>query len=318
MDFYQMQQILAVAKTRSISEAAKQLYISQPTLSHAIAKAEQEFGTKFFDRSSYPLTLTYAGEKYVETAYKMLSLHRDLEKQCQDISNGTSGKLSIGIPHNRSAQLLPIIGKEFAALFPDIELSFHSGPLENMKKKLYHGELDFLVYAGVKTDSQFRYENLFAEELLVISAKELISPDCLFDKSKNIRPEVLTNLPLLLPDELSGLGKMLRFYMEYHNISPVKATRFVSNNVLFAMANAGLGVAILPQNIIEQSVHAPNLGIYSLSQNGTGWIIYAIFRKEAVISHAEYEFIRIIRQKFNHAPTNFDIFTFNEIHKTGC
>ena len=67
MDFYQMEQILAVAKTgRSPRPPAS--CVSQPTMSYAVSKAEQEFGVKFFDRSSYPLKLTFAGEQYVRTA----------------------------------------------------------------------------------------------------------------------------------------------------------------------------------------------------------------------------------------------------------
>lgn len=49
MDFYQMEQILAVARTGSISEAARQMCVSQPTMSHAVARAEKEFQTKLFD-----------------------------------------------------------------------------------------------------------------------------------------------------------------------------------------------------------------------------------------------------------------------------
>ena len=48
MDFYQMEQILAVARTGSISEAARQMCVSQPTMSHAVARAEKEFQTKLF------------------------------------------------------------------------------------------------------------------------------------------------------------------------------------------------------------------------------------------------------------------------------
>ena len=80
MDFYQMKQILTIAQTGSISEAAKLLCVSQPAVSHALAKAEQEFHTPLFDRTRYPLKPTYAGEQYIEAARKMLLIYSDLEK----------------------------------------------------------------------------------------------------------------------------------------------------------------------------------------------------------------------------------------------
>lgn len=80
MDFHQIEQILMVAECGSISEAAKKLFVSQPTISYTVAKAEQEFGTAFFDRSSYPLKLTYAGKQYIETARQMRLLYHDLKK----------------------------------------------------------------------------------------------------------------------------------------------------------------------------------------------------------------------------------------------
>lgn len=60
MDFRELTYITAVADERSVTEAAKRLYISQPSLSYILTKTEQELGVKLFDRKKTPLTLTYA------------------------------------------------------------------------------------------------------------------------------------------------------------------------------------------------------------------------------------------------------------------
>ena len=62
MDFRDLQYVMAVADCGSITEAAKKLYISQPSLSYIISKIEQDIGVQLFYRKNYPLTLTYAGE----------------------------------------------------------------------------------------------------------------------------------------------------------------------------------------------------------------------------------------------------------------
>ena len=61
MDFREFRYIITVADCQSITKAAAKLYVSQPSLSHLIARVEQEMGLKLFDRTVYPITLTYAG-----------------------------------------------------------------------------------------------------------------------------------------------------------------------------------------------------------------------------------------------------------------
>ena len=61
MDFRELQYVVTVADCRNITQASKELFISQPSLSHALAQIEKEVGAKLFDRSHQPLTLTDAG-----------------------------------------------------------------------------------------------------------------------------------------------------------------------------------------------------------------------------------------------------------------
>ena len=72
MDLDQMRYFIAVAECRSVTKAAQQLYISQPSLSRCIAAVEEEAGTLLLDRTSRPLSLTFAGQQYYATAKKML------------------------------------------------------------------------------------------------------------------------------------------------------------------------------------------------------------------------------------------------------
>ena len=106
MDFREMLYITAVADCRSVTAAAKRLYISQPSLSYIISKVEQDVGVKLFERRTYPLTLTYAGEKYVDTARKILLLNDNLRKELADIGMGEKGKISLGMPLERAGYML--------------------------------------------------------------------------------------------------------------------------------------------------------------------------------------------------------------------
>ena len=71
-----MQYILAVLREGSVTAAAKKLYISQPSLSQAIKAAEASLGAPIFDRTTDPMTLTPAGQLYVEAARQISSCHK--------------------------------------------------------------------------------------------------------------------------------------------------------------------------------------------------------------------------------------------------
>jgi len=86
MDLDQMRYFIAVAECRSVTKAAQHFYISQPSLSRCIAAVEEEAGTLLLDRTSRPLSLTFAGQQYYATAKKMLELNDDLNRQLKDIT----------------------------------------------------------------------------------------------------------------------------------------------------------------------------------------------------------------------------------------
>ena len=83
MDFKQLAYIIKVAECRNITKAAKELFISQPSLSQFITKAEEELGVRLFDRSMNPLSLTYAGTKYIEAARKIIMVNENIKKELQ-------------------------------------------------------------------------------------------------------------------------------------------------------------------------------------------------------------------------------------------
>lgn len=111
MDFRQLQYITTVAEYRNITKAADALFISQSALSHYIQKAEQELGIVLFDRSTTPISLTLAGQHYVETARRILLENEQLMKVFRDITHHMTGKLRIGTSRDRASYTIPQIGR---------------------------------------------------------------------------------------------------------------------------------------------------------------------------------------------------------------
>ena len=107
MNIKHAQYMLPVMQEGSITAAAKKLYISQPSLSQMIKLVETNLGTPIFNRSTDPITLTYAGEKYIEAAKQILTINNNLQKEIDEITHEDHGCLQLGIPVQRAMQVLP-------------------------------------------------------------------------------------------------------------------------------------------------------------------------------------------------------------------
>lgn len=128
-----------VASLRSISKAAQELYISQPALTRIISSVEKELGIMLFNRSVLPLQLTYAGERFLEEARRILDLDAALRKELQEISEAKRGHLSIGANYAANALWLPHILPVFRREYPGISISIFQQSSPLFEKELLKG-----------------------------------------------------------------------------------------------------------------------------------------------------------------------------------
>ena len=88
--------IYKVFKEQSFSRAAKEMYISQPSLSASVRRVEEKVGAPLFDRSTKPLSLTECGEKYIEAVEKMMAAEEEFREYISDWEGLKTGTLTVG------------------------------------------------------------------------------------------------------------------------------------------------------------------------------------------------------------------------------
>src|SRR5437764_3911718 len=110
MDLFQLEVFLTVAREGSFSRAAEKLYRTQPAVSQAVRKLEQEVGESLFDRSSRDGTLTDAGVMLQEYAEKLLNLRGEAHVALRELREMHKGKLSIAANEFTCIYLLPMLG----------------------------------------------------------------------------------------------------------------------------------------------------------------------------------------------------------------
>lgn len=166
-----MNYILTVLKEGSFTSAAKKLYVSQPSLSQIIKTAENNLGAPIFDRSTDPITLTPAGQLYVNAAKEILTISNNLTKQIEELSNEEFGKLRIGVSVQRGMELLPYIYPRFKKRFPHVELELHEQGSAAMEQNLLEGTVGIALLTTSPKHDELVYDLIQREDLILIVNK---------------------------------------------------------------------------------------------------------------------------------------------------
>ena len=137
--------IYAVYRHRSFSKAAQALHVSQPWLSSAVKKAEQELSLPLFDRSTNPVSLTEAGKYYIEQIEKIDALEQEMKEYFASLRAQDAVSLNIGSSMFFCTYVLPSLLNDFRAQYPQASITLTEGHKPSLIEKLHHGELDLMM-----------------------------------------------------------------------------------------------------------------------------------------------------------------------------
>ncbi|MDR1443857.1 MAG: LysR family transcriptional regulator [Treponema sp.] len=168
--------ILEIAKEGSITAAAENLHISQPSLSSLLAQVEEELNARIFDRSRVPLTLTYEGEQYVEAAVKILGTLRDLQAKINDTKKSICGRFNIDCGPQQSPFLAPFLLPVLTEKYPKVEFKIEESDHSHREELLLNGVLDIIFCTGKITHANVECIPVRDEEILLLSPRDFVPP----------------------------------------------------------------------------------------------------------------------------------------------
>lgn len=167
MQLRNIEYVLSIAETGSFSQAAKHLHISQPALSQAIQRLEEELGAKLFVRKNKETSLTRAGDLFLEDAKKILMLSNQIKKKMNDIQNLEDGEISLGISLYDGQMYFSNLLLEFKKIYPNIKMTILEDFSVTLERKLMMGHLDFAMFTTPIESDELLCEHLFFEEILL-------------------------------------------------------------------------------------------------------------------------------------------------------
>jgi DNA-binding transcriptional LysR family regulator len=286
--------ILEIAKEGSITAAAQNLFISQPSLSNLLASVEEEIGAKIFDRSVVPMVPTYVGEKYIEAAKKIRGIMQELQSQIDDMGDTLTGCLHIGCGH-QSPFIIPLILPVLMDRFPGIQFKLTEDHAPALEELLLNGLLDVILNATVKTTHpNVVYTTLTKEEILLLSPVDFIPKKTVYVKNK-LFPCVdlaeLADRPFVLMKKGHHLRMLQDLILKDAGYTPNIILETDHWQTCFRMVDSGIAHTFLPNIKIE--IDTQNIGGFSLAGDYYRQT-YLCYRKNAYISKALKEFISVV------------------------
>ena len=249
MDFVLLKSFIAVAEEKSFSSAAKNLFISQQTLSKQIAKLEEDLGTTLFIRSR-PLALTPDGGHLLPIAKEILQLKQQFEESSSRSFSG-SHYIHLGIEHTIARAILPRVLPAFLREHPDTFLKLSEESPDVMQKSISYDGVDLVIGSLGSVPEKFEAFPLCRKDHLLVVPKALMA-ELAGDRLKELRDSFSVSADLSffekapfikIPRQSSG-GRALSSYLKYYDINPRFVCELTNIENAFQLANAGLGVFI--------------------------------------------------------------------------
>lgn len=172
--FQGMNYVYEVYKEMNFSKAAKNLYISQPSLSAAVKKVENRIGFPIFDRSTTPVRLTEFGKEYIKSIEIIMDVEKGFENYVNDINDLKSGSISIGGTNLFASYILPPLLSAFTEKYPFVDINLVEDSTAQLTEKLFSGQLD-LVIDNNFMDTSIYEKVFFCKEHLLLTVPKSFS-----------------------------------------------------------------------------------------------------------------------------------------------
>lgn len=163
----QMQYIVVLSEEQHFQRASDRCFVTQPTLSMQIKKAEEQLGYLVFDRESNPIRLSPSGEKLLPILRELLSENEKIKRLSDQLKGHVKDEIRLGIIPTVACYLLPQLFGQWRETFADITLSIHEMKTVDVLEAMERKEIDLGIIAGPHTDARLRSIPLFQEEIFV-------------------------------------------------------------------------------------------------------------------------------------------------------
>ena len=282
---------LTVVKERSFTRAAEKLYRTQPAISLAIQRLENELGERLLDRSGRDLALTEAGKLVYDCARRQENLQRELTIQLSELRNKAIGRLMIGANESMTFHLLPHIC-QFRREFPKIKLVVQRSRSTELPDHLVDGDVDFGIISYRPDDERFDSMPICTDHLsfIVPPGHRLAEKKVVSIKELGVESFVGHNVGSPYRDNV------IREFMR-HKVPLNVDLEMPTVESIRLMVQAGQGLAFLPRTCVEQDLRQDLLKEVKVKELLFERTIYLVRVSKRPLGHAAKAFLDMIQRE---------------------
>lgn len=206
---------LIATEEKSISGAARRVFITQQAFSDQIKRLEQEYGVKLFHRKPQ-LSLTKAGEIMAHRLQQIKSIENIMKAELLESKEGVRGQLRIGMHSTRAKIIMPDLLVEYQKKFQNVSLTVFHDESDNLGKKLLEGSIDMFLGVNVRQSPEIEKIHLMDAKIYLVISEEMLNQ--YFPKNK-IFSEVVslkefTDVPFIFSPDISRLHRTIKHFLD--------------------------------------------------------------------------------------------------------
>ena len=247
MTLRHMRIFVSVFQKNSITKAAQELHLAQPSVSLAVRELEDYYGIRLFDRIGRHIAPTECGKEFYEYAVHIVSLFNEMEKKMRNWD--TFGTLRIGASITIGTHILPVLIRRYQEQFPDLTVEAKVSKSASVEDELIHSGIDLGLIETQPSHPDLRAVPFMTDSMCVITA-----PDHPLASAKSVSLTELSRFPFLMREKGSAGRELLDAAFSLQQITVSPRWESTSTQALVKAVAEGLGVSVLPYLLVKKDI----------------------------------------------------------------
>jgi DNA-binding transcriptional LysR family regulator len=297
MDFKQLEVFIAVSKHQSFSKAARELFLTQPTVSSHIQNLERELDTILVNRNSKNITLTKSGEILYDHAIYILNNCKKAIYDIKEYAGKIEGIIDIACSSIPETYILPDFLKNFSTNYPDVRFSISHYDSQYAISEILNERISFGLVGSKVNNPQIEYIDLIDDELVLITPSDL-NIDA---ENEFIDINELYDLKFIMRKEGSGTRNLILNTLEKNNFAIDKLNILAhveSNESIKEMVRLGFGVSFISYASCIDYLYSNKINFYRIKNVNFTRKFYFIYSKKKIFNPLEDKFKKSICDYF--------------------
>ncbi|HXG34657.1 MAG TPA: LysR family transcriptional regulator [Bryobacteraceae bacterium] len=289
MELHALRVFYAVATERSFSRAAERLSRTQPAVSLAVQKLENELGEKLIDRSGKELMLTDAGQVVFEYARRFENLQREMENALAELRDNAAGRLIIGANESTTLYLLKHI-QRYRRLYPKVRVQVRRSLSSKIPSQLIDGDLELGVISYDPMDDRLECEVIYTDHLAFV-----VSPRHRFAGRESVSITELGMETFIAHNVVSPYREVVLREFQRYKVPLNMDVEMPTVETIRKLVQRNEGVAFLPRMCVEQELEQGTLREVRVEELHVERKIRLVYPRRRVLSHAARAFLEVVQ-----------------------